>query len=55
MDMDADALVITEIWLTDNVSDQKPVHNVTPARYAFNHAARIHRKGGGVGFFSVIL
>ena len=30
-DMDLDALVITENWLTGNVSDQKIVDEVTPA------------------------
>ena len=25
------------------------VDDVTPAGYAFNHAARMHKKGGGVG------
>ena len=48
-DMDLDALVITETWLTGNVSDQKIVGDVTPAGYSFHHAARIHKKGGGVG------
>jgi len=38
--MDLDALVITETWLTGNVSDQKNVSDVTPARYSFHHAAR---------------
>ena len=35
--------------LTGNVSDQKIVGDVTPAGYSFHHAARIHKKGGGVG------
>jgi len=30
-DMDIDALVITETWLTSNISDQKIVGEVTPA------------------------
>ena len=47
--MDLDALVITETWLTGNVSDQKSVGDVTPAGYSFYHAARIHKKVGGVG------
>ena len=37
-DMDLDALVITETWLTGNVSDQNIVGDVTPARYSFHHA-----------------
>jgi len=48
-DMDLDALVITATWLTCNVSDQKIVGDATPAGYSFHHAARIYRKGGGVG------
>ena len=47
--MDFDVLVITETWLTGNVSDQKIVGYVTPAGYSFHRAARIHKKGGGVG------
>jgi len=35
-------------WLTGNVSDQNIVGDVTPAGYSFYHAARIHKKGGGV-------
>ena len=41
--------VITETWLTDNVSDQKLVGDVTSAGYSFHHAARIYKKGGRVG------
>ena len=51
--MDLYALVITETWLTANVSDQKFVGDVTPAGYSFNHAVRIHKKGGGSAFFEV--
>ena len=47
--MDVDALVITETWLTGNVSDQNIIDEVTPAGYSFHPAARIHKKGGGVG------
>ena len=45
-DMDLDVLVITETWMTGNVSDQKIVGDVTPAGYSFHHAARIHKKCG---------
>ena len=48
-DMDLAALDITDSWLTGNVSDQKGVHDVTPAGFSFHHAARIHKRGGGVG------
>jgi len=48
-DMDLDALVITETWLTGNVSDQKIVGDVTPVGYSFHHAARVSKKGGRVG------
>jgi len=46
--VDLDALVITETWLTGNVSDQTIVGDVTPAGYSFHHAAWIHKKGGEV-------
>ena len=49
-DMNIHVLVITETWLTDNVSDQKIVNDVTRAGYSFRHAAQIHKKGGRVGF-----
>jgi len=45
-DMDLDALVITETWLTGNVLGQKLVGDVTPAGYLFHHSAQIHKKGG---------
>ena len=43
-----DALVVTETWLTGGISDQKITGDVTPVGYSFYHAARTHRKGGGV-------
>jgi len=46
--MDIDTLVITETWLTGNVSDLKIVGDVTPFRYSIHHAVRIHKKGGSV-------
>jgi hypothetical protein len=45
-DMDID--IVTETWLTGNVSDLNIVGDVTPARYSFHHAVRIHKKGGSV-------
>ena len=48
-DMDLDALVITETWLTGNVSDQKIAVDVTKTGYSFHHAAPIHNKSEGVG------
>jgi len=49
MAQDIDALVITETWLTSNVSDQKLVGVVTPAGYSFHHAAQNHKTDGAVG------
>ena len=51
--MDLDALVLTETWLTGNVSDQKIVGDVTPAGYSF-YQLRITRKVGESAFFFVI-
>ena len=48
-DLDSDALVITEIWLTGNDSDHKIISDLTPEGYTFRHAPRTHRKGGVVG------
>jgi len=45
--MDLDALVITETWLTGNVSDQEIIGDLTPAGFLFHRAARIHKKGVG--------
>ena len=50
-DIDIDVLAISEIWLTDYVSDQTIVGEETPVGYSFHHAARIHKKGGGVSIF----
>ena len=47
--MDLDVVFITDTWLTGNVSDQRIVGDVNPARYPFDHVARIHKKSGGVG------
>jgi len=43
-DMDLDTLVITETWLTGNVSAENIVGEVTPAGCSFHHAARNHKK-----------
>lgn len=48
-DMDFDALVVTETWLTGNDSDQTIIGDITPEGYVFRHSARSNRKGGGVG------
>ena len=53
--MDLGVLVVIETWLTGNVSDQKIVGDVTPAGYSFHHAARIHKKVGGVGILPVMM
>ena len=42
------AFVVTKTWLTGGISDQKIVVDVTSVGYSFYHAARIHRKVGGV-------
>ena len=49
MNVDFDALVITETWLTGKDSDQKIIGDMTPEGYTFHHGPRTHRKGGGVG------
>ena len=55
-DMDLDALVITETWLTGNVSDQKIVGDVTPAGYIHSTMQLgFTKKVGESAFFSVIL
>ena len=45
-DMDLDVLVITETWLTRNVSSQICAGKMTPVEYAFHYEARINKKGG---------
>ena len=42
-------LLSLQTWPTGNVSDENIVGDVTPGGYAFHHAARIHKKIGGVG------
>ena len=46
-DVDFDALVIMENWLTSKDSDQKIIGDVTLESYTFHHAPRTHRKAGG--------
>jgi len=49
--MNLDDLVNPETWVIGNVSDQKIVGDVTPARYSFHHEARINKKAEGEGIF----
>ena len=44
-DMDLDAIVITQTWLTGNVSDQTFVGDLTSAGYSVHPVARFHKKG----------
>ena len=48
MNLDFDAFVITETWLTGKDSDQKIVGDMTTEGYTFHRAPRTHRKGGAV-------
>ena len=48
-DLDLDAHVITETWLTGEDSDHRIIGDLTPDGYTFRHALCTHRKGGGVG------
>ena len=51
-DLDLDALVITEIWLTGKDSDHRNIDDLTPDRYAFRHAPRTHRRYGSCHIIS---
>jgi len=42
-------IIITDTWLAVEVSDQHCYGDMTPHGYSFHHAARIQKKGGGVG------
>ena len=48
-DMDLDAVVITETWLTGNVSDQKIVGDVTPAEIFIPSCSSDSQERWGVG------
>jgi len=44
-DRDLDMLLITQTWLTGNVSDQKLLGDVTAAGCLFHHATRFTKRG----------
>jgi len=48
-DIGRDALLVSETWLTGNISDQNIVSDLTPARYSFYYAARSHKMCEGDG------
>ena len=48
-DLDLDALVITETWLTGKDSDHRIIGDLTPDGYTFRHVPHTQRKGDGVG------
>ena len=47
-DRNADILIITETWLSGNISDNAIINELTPSGYSFIHTARSDKKGGGI-------
>ena len=43
--------MLTETWLSDNISDNSKITEMTPKTHAFHHIPRQNRVGGGVGVF----
>ena len=51
IDQKLDILLLTETWLSNNISDNAKIKNMTPVTHNFYHVPREERSGGGVGIF----
>ena len=50
-DQNLDICMLTETWLSNNVSDSSKINEMTPKLYNFYHIPRENKSGGGVGIF----
>ena len=50
-DQDLDIYMLTETWLSNNISESSKIKEMTPNTHVFKHVPRENRNGGGVGFF----
>ena len=50
-DQNLDICMLTETWLSNNVSDCSKINEMTPKSYNFYHIPRESKSGGGVGIF----
>ena len=49
VDQNLDICMMTETWLSGNVSDNSKINEMTPKSHKFFHIPRINKRGGGVG------
>ena len=50
-DQELDICMLTETWLSNNVSDSSKIKEMTPLTHRFYHIPRENKNGGGVGLF----
>ena len=49
VDQDLDICMLTETWLSNNISDYSKIKDMTPDTHNFHHIPRVTKTGGGVG------
>ena len=49
VDQNLDICMMTETWLSGNVSDNSKINEMTPKSHKFFHIPRKNKRGGGVG------
>ena len=49
IDQEIDICMLTETWLSNNLSDNSKICEMTPNSFDFYHIPRENRNGGGVG------
>ena len=49
IDQNLDICMLTETWLSNNISDSSKIHDMKPNSHNFYHVPRVNKSGGGVG------
>ena len=49
VDKNLDICMFTETWLSNNISDNSKINEMTPNSHNFYHMPRVNKRGGGVG------
>ena len=50
-ELNLDICILTETWLSDDISDSSKIKEMTPKTHNFYHVPRVNKGGGGVGIF----
>ena len=50
-ELSLDIFILTETWLSNNLSDSSKIKEMTPVTHNFHHIPRVDKWGGGVGIF----